>query len=163
MAIKAHTAAKEQPRQAVPSYEQEQVGRLFLVWLNQYPNFPPGIRGLDYSFLVSDKTCMALFGIQGTYITKPYMGGDYMAEYQFSLNYRAQPTTNGERFQMDEVLNSIGDWAVWEVKRHRPNIGQGKQATKLTINARSLPIGREDNGDEDHQILMTLNYYSERS
>lgn len=161
MAIKLREA--EQPREFVPIEEQKQVGRLFSEWLNQYPNFPDGIRKFNYSFLVSDEPCMALFGIQGTYITKPYLGGDYMAEYQFSLNYRGQPTNDDERFEMDEVLDAIGDWAVWEVKRQRPNIGTGKQVTRLKINARSLPIGREENGDEDHQILMTLHYYSERS
>lgn len=156
------TRSSEQPREAVPAYEQEQVGRKFLAWLNQYPNFPSGVKRFDYSFLESDKPCMALFGIQGTYVTKPYVGGDYMADYQFSLNYRSQPTTNGERLKMDEDLDAVGDWAVWEMKRNRPDIGTGKQAAKLKINARSLPIGREENGDEDHQILMTLTYYSER-
>lgn len=156
------TRSSEQPREVVPAYEQEQVGRKFLSWLNRYPNFPPGVKGFDYSFLESDKPCMALFGIQGTYIIKRYVGGDYVADYQFSLNYRAQPSTNNDRLKMDEVLDAIGDWAVWQMRLTRPSIGPGKYVSNLRINARSLPIGREENGDEDHQILMTLTYYSER-
>lgn len=152
---------KQQPREAVPAYEQEQVSRGLLAWLNQYPDFPVGIRRFDFEFLATDKPCMALSTIQGTYITKRYVGGDYMAEYQFKLIYRGQPTDNGERLEMDEVLDAIGDWAAR--RRDKPDIGPKKQMQRITVNARSSLFGRYDNGDEDHQILMTLNYYSERS
>lgn len=155
------TVKKEQPREAVPSYEQEQVSRGLLKWLNQYPNFPEGIQRFDFEFLGTDKSCMALSTIQGTYITKRYVGGDYMAEYQFKLIYRGQPTDNSERLEMDEILDAIGDWAAH--RRDKPDIGEKKQMQRLVVNARSSLFGRYDNGDEDHQILMTMTYYSERS
>lgn len=158
MAIKV--SANDKPREAVPSYEQEQVSRGLLAWLNQYQDFPAGVRRFDFEFLEEDKPCMALSTIQGTYITKRYVGGDYMAEYQFKLIYRGQPTTNGDRLKMDEALDAIGDWAAR--RRNGPDIGENKRMQRITVNARSSLFGRYDNGDEDHQILMTLNYYSER-
>lgn len=161
MAIKSRLVEQEKPRETVPSYEQEQVSRGLLAWLNQHPDFPAGIRRFDFEFLEADKPCMALSTIQGTYITKRYVGGDYRAEYQFKLIYRDQPTTNGDRLKMDEVLDAIGDWAAH--RRDRPDIGAGKQVQRVTVNARSSLFGRYDNGDEDHQILMTMTYYSERN
>lgn len=161
MAIKTKQAQEDSPREAVPSYEQEQVSRGLLTWLNQYQYFPPGVKRFDFEFLEEDKPCMALSTIQGTYITKRYVGGDYMAEYQFKLIYRSQPTTNGERLKMDEVLDAIGDWAAH--RRDKPDIGENKQLQRIVVNARSSLFGRYDNGDEDHQILMTMTYYSERS
>lgn len=152
---------QETAKESVPSYEQEQVSRGLLAWLNEYPEFPDGIRRFDFEFLEDDKPSMALSTIQGTYIIKRYMGGDYMAEYQFKLIYRGQPTTNGDRLKMDEILDAIGDWAAH--RRDGPELGTGKQMQRVTVNARSSLFGRYDNGDEDHQILMTLNYYSERS
>ncbi len=169
MAIKSRLVEPEKPRETVLAYEQEQVSRGLLVWLNQYPDFPAGIRRFDFEFLDEDKPCMALSTIQGAYITKRYVGGDYRAEYQFKLIYRDQPTTNGDRLKMDEVLDAVGDWAArsWRERNPRlwdkPNIGAGKQIQKITVNARSSLFGRYDNGDEDHQILMTMTYYSERS
>lgn len=153
-------AIKQAIREAVPSYEQEQVSRGLLAWLNQYPSFPAGVRRFDFEFLEEDKPCMALSTIQGTYITKRYIGGDYRAEYQFKLIYRGQPTTNGDRLKMDEVLDAIGDWAAH--RRDKPDIGDNKQMQRMTVNARSSLFGRYDNGDEDHQILMTMRYYAER-
>lgn len=161
MAIKARMAESEKPLEAVPSYEQEQVSRGLLAWLNQYTGFPAGVKRFDFEFLEEDKPCMALSTIQGTYIIKRYVGGDYRAEYQFKLIYRGQPTTNGDRLKMDEVLDAIGDWAAH--RRDRPDIGAGKQVQRITVNARSSLFGRYENGDEDHQILMTMTYYAERS
>lgn len=148
-------------KEAVPSYEQEQVSRGLLAWLNQYPDFPAEVKRFDFEYLDDNKPGMALSTIQGTYIIKRYVGGDYTAEYQFKLIYRGQPTTNGDRLKMDEVLDAIGDWAAH--RRDGPDIGAGKRMQRMTVNARSSLFGRYDNGDEDHQILMTLNYYSERS
>lgn len=157
-------SVQEAPKEAVPSYEQEQISRGLLAWLNQYQYFPAGIRRFDFEFLEDDRPCMALSTIQGTYITKRYVGGDYMAEYKFKLIYRGQPTTNGDRLKMDEELDAIGDSAVHRFRWYeKPDIGTKKLAQRLTINARSSLFGRYENGDEDHQILMTMTYYSERS
>lgn len=155
------TIKKEQVRETVPSYEQEQVSRGLLVWLNQYPQFPAGVKRFGFEFLEEDKPCMALSTIPGSYIIKRYVGGDYLAAYQFKLIYRGQPTTDGDRLKMDEVLDAAADWAAR--RRDRPGIGEGKQVQRITVNARSSLFGRYDNGDEDHQVLMTMTYYSERS
>lgn len=160
---------RERPLDLVPSAEQEQVSRGLLAWLNQYPAFPAGVKRFDFEYLETDKPCMALSTIQGTYVTKRYIGGDYMAEYQFKLIYRGQPTSNGGRLDMDEILDAVGDWAArsWRKSNPRlwdkPYIGEKRQIQKITVNARSALFGRYDNGDEDHQVLMTMTYYSERS
>lgn len=161
MDYKSRLVEQKNSREAVPSYEQEQVSRGLLAWLNRYPDFPAGVRRFDFEFLEEDKPCMALSTIQGTYITKRYVGGDYMAAYPFKLIYRGQPTTNGDRLKMDEALDAIGDWAAHN--RTKPDIGKNKTMQRIAVNAQSSLFGRYDNGDEDHQILMTMTYYSERS
>ena len=154
------------PLSFVPSAEQERVSRGLLSWLNQYLDFPAGVRRIDFESLGEDKPCMAISTIQGSYVTKQYMGGDYMAEYQFKLIYRGQPgDSNNNRLKMDEVLDAIGDWAARRQNRRRdgPDIGAGKQVRRITVARSSKLFGRYENGDEDHQILMTMSYYAERS
>lgn len=154
----------ETPKEAVPTWEQEQVSRGLLDWLNQYPDFPYGVKGMAFEFLEEDRPCMMLSTIQGTYIIKRYHGGDYMAEYQFALFYRGQPTTDSDRLKLNETLDAIGDWAKWRmnVLQEAPNIGAKKRVQKIIVNARADLVGRNENGDEDSQILMTMTYYSER-
>lgn len=152
---------KPETREFVPTYEQEQVSRGLLSWINQYKNFPVGVKKVSFEHLEDDKPCMTLSTIQGTYVTKRYLGGDYMAEYQFAIIYRGQPTTDGDRLRLNEILDAFGDWAAR--RREKPNIGENKQTMKIVINARASTIGRNDNGDEDCQILMTMTYYAKRS
>lgn len=150
---------REQPKSFVSTTEGQRVSRGLLGWLNQYSDFPSGIRMIDFEYLDSDKPCIALSTIQGPYITKQYMGGDYMAEYQFKIIYRAQPgDSNNNRLKMDEDLDALGDWAMH--KKEKPDIGTYKQVRKIICNARAALFGRYENGDEDHQILMTMSYYA---
>ena len=99
---------------------------------------------------------MALSTIQGAYKIKQYITGGYLAQYQFELIYRAQPQDNNDRLHMDEILNALGDWAV--NCNEKPNLGPGRTVRSIACDARSSLYGRYENGDEDHQILMTLKY-----
>lgn len=145
----------------VASSEQEQVSRGLLSWLNEYPSLPAGVRMIDFEYLADDTPGLTLSTIQGAYITRRYLGGDYMAEYQFKLIYRAQPgDSRNNRLKMDETLDALGDWAVARAKTDKPDIGAGKQVRGIVCNTRSSLFGRYENGDEDHQILMTMHYYA---
>lgn len=143
-------------RIAVPGTETEQISRALMGWFKQYPDFPPGVRQLEFEYLKDDTPCMALSTIQGAYKIKQYITGGYLAQYQFELIYRAQPQDNNDRLHMDEILNALGDWAV--NCNEKPNLGPGRTVRSIACDARSSLYGRYENGDEDHQILMTLKY-----
>lgn len=147
-------------RSLVKAAEEDLVSRNLLTWLRVYPNMPPGVKTIKFEELDEDKPCMALSTIQGTYIISTDITGAYTAEYQFKIIYRAQPSTDGDRLKMDEVLNSIGDWAEWrqEIMQDPPNIGTGRKVESIKTATRSSLFGRYENGDEDHQIIMLLTY-----
>lgn len=144
----------------VSATESDQVSRKLLVWLNQYTGFPAGVRSIDFEYLGEDKPCMALSTIQGAYKTISYITGSYEAQYQFKLIYRSQPSSNGDRLKMDEILDRMADTAVFRAieENDPPDIGEGLEVTALSCDTRSGFFGRYENGDEDHQILMTMEY-----
>lgn len=138
------------------STETESISRALLLWLNKYPDKPMTI---NYEFLDADSPGMALSTIQGAYKTKSYVRGGYLGQYQFKLIYRTQPgNSNNNRLRADEVLNAMGEWA--EKTRPFPDIGEGRRVMKITINALSSVFANYEDGSEDHQILMTLDYSS---
>lgn len=138
------------------STETESISRALLLWLNKYPDKPMTI---NYEFLDADSPGMALSTIQGAYKTKSYVRGSYLGQYQFKIIYRTQPgNSNNNRLRADEVLNSLGEWA--EKSRPFPIIGIGRRVMKITINALSSVFANYEDGSEDHQILMTLDYSS---
>jgi hypothetical protein len=99
---------------------------------------------------------MALSTIQAAYIVKKYILGGYQAEYQFKVIYRMKPgNSNDKRLKADETLNALGDWAA---SKTPPDIGDGRRVIRIEPTTRSSLFAVYENGDEDHQILMKMNY-----
>ena len=149
----------EQLPVVVSSDEQEKISRALLAWLNEFPDKP--VSTINYEYLADDQAGMALSAIQGTFKTKTYIRRGYQAQYQFKVIYRIQTgpgAENSTRLSAEEMLNKLGSWA--STRRDFPDIGERKYVQKIDFNARSALFGRYDNGDEDHQILMTLYYVS---
>lgn len=142
------------PVSLVASGEQEQISRLLLAWINQFPDKPVNV--VNYEFLKDGEPSMALSTIQAAYKLRQYITGGYSAQYQFKIIYRVQPTTNNDRLKADELLNAFGDWAT--SRSDLPVLGDGIRCQKVEATTRSSLFGRYENGDEDHQILMIMNY-----
>ena len=144
----------EQNKRAVSAAEEDQVSRKLLVWLNTFPDKPVDL--IRFEFLPEDTTAMALSTIQAAYIVRKYILGGYEAEYQFKVIYRVKPgNSNDKRLKADELLNTLGDWAAAQAP---PDIGDGRRVIRIEPTTRSSMFGMYENGDEDHQILMKMNY-----
>ena len=143
----------EKIKKAVSAAEEDQVSRKLLVWLNTSPELPVDL--IRFEFLPADTSAMAMSTIQAAYIVRKYIAGGYVAEYQFKIIYRVKPgNSNDKRLKADELLNAIGDWANGQ----KPDIGDDKRVISMEPTTRSSLFAMYENGDEDHQILMKLNY-----
>ena len=143
----------EQSKKKIPASEEDQISRKMLVWLNTFPQKPVDL--IRFEFLPADSAAMAMSTIQAAYIVKKYILGGYQAEYQFKVIYRIKPgNSNDKRLKADELLNALGDWALTQT----PDIGTGRRVIRVEPTTRSSLFAMYDNGDEDHQILMKMNY-----
>ncbi|MDY4488458.1 MAG: hypothetical protein SPE18_10490 [Candidatus Limivicinus sp.] len=143
----------QQSKITIPAAEEDQISRKMLVWLNTFPQKPVDL--IRFEFLPADSAAMAMSTIQAAYIVKKYILGGYQAEYQFKVIYRIKPgNSNDKRLKADELLNALGDWALTQT----PDIGTGRRVIRVEPTTRSSLFAMYDNGDEDHQILMKMNY-----
>lgn len=141
----------------VAKVEEDQIVRNLMEWINNFPDIPKGIYNetIQYEQLADDRPAMAVSSIQGTYITRRYIGGGHQAEYQFKVIYRIKPlTSNDKRLMADELLDKIGGWAMGQ----KPDLGEGINVIRIEPTTRSTLFAAYENGDEDHQILMKLTY-----
>lgn len=141
----------------VAKAEEDQIVRNLMEWINKFPELPDDIykATIQYEQLADDKPAMAVSSIQGTYITRRYIGGGHQAEYQFKVIYRIKPgTSNDKRLMADELLDKIGGWAMDQ----KPDLGEGINVIRIEPTTRSAMFAAYENGDEDHQILMKLTY-----
>lgn len=150
----------EQVKKTVSAAEEDQVSRNLLVWLNTFPNKPDDVDLIRFEFLPADSPAMAMSTIQAAYIVKKYILGGYLAEYQFKVIYRLKPgNSNDKRLKADEMLNELADWAeLFSGSNGEPYIGAGRRVTRIEPTTRSSLFAVYENGDEDHQILMKMNY-----
>lgn len=149
--------SKDKPLKLVSQDEQDKISRNLLVWLNTCPELPQTVDLIRYETLEDDTTCMALSTIQGAYILERYILGGYKSEYQFKLIYRTKPGTSmDKRLKADELLDRIAAWANDNKKSLQ--LGDGIRVINVEPNTRSSLFAIYENGDEDHQTLMTLTY-----
>lgn len=89
-------------------------------------------------------------------MTNKYILGGYQAEYQFKVVYRIDPGESiDKRLKADETLNALGDWAV---KQMPPDLGEGRRVIRIEPTTWASLFAVYENGEEDHQILMKMNY-----
>lgn len=150
---------EQQQYQLVTAAEEQRISRSMMAWINgwinNYTDLPETIPRVDFEQLPADRPGIALSVTQDTYIIKRFILGGHTAGYTFSVYYRIKPgTSNDARLKADEVLNAFGDWAV----ENYPDLGEGIRVTKLETTARAALLVPYENGDEDHQILMRMEY-----
>ena len=145
----------EKTKRAVSAEEQDQISRKLMTWINTCPEIPADVGVIQYEYLDSNLPAMALSAIQGAYITKKYILGGYVAEYQFKVIYRFDPgKSNDKRLKADEMLNAMGAW----MEKNRPDLGDGKRAVSAKATTLASLFGRYEDGVEDHQILAKMEY-----
>lgn len=139
----------------VSGSEQVQVVRALLLWLNQYPDFPADVKRIEAEYL-SQESGIGLFSVTAPYKTQEYISGAYEAQYQFALQYRVVASFSSERLNAMDVLDNIASWS--EKQEKLPNLGDRKKAVSIERNSTAVMLARYDNGAEDYQILMAMNY-----
>lgn len=135
--------------------EAEQIARAVRAWLQTYSDKP--VSKVDVEYL-GEGTGLTISTVQAAYKTRQFITGDYQAQYQFSLLYKAFPTTTTARLEADEILNDYALWAVQNVSDLAERLPEKCRFTRLSQNTNAALLGRDADGSEVHQILFTLLY-----
>lgn len=147
-------SSEDKPVEFVSAKEEDQISRKLLAWLNTFPDIPLSINLIDYEFMNANAPGMSLSTVQSTYIIERFIHGPYIADYQFKVIYRTNPSTPSGRLSADEMLDSLGDWATGQ----KPDIGEGLEVQTLEQTTRSSLFARMEGGWEDHQIFFRMTY-----
>lgn len=142
------------PVEFVPAREENGISRNVLSWLNTFQGLPLYIERLDYEFMDADTVCMALSLVQSPYIVERFIDGSYIADYQFKIIFRLNPSGSSARLDADEMLDQLGAWADGQI----PYIGDGLEVQELEQTTPAALYARMEGGWEDHQIFMRMTY-----
>ena len=145
--------SEQKPKALLNWQDTEQAQRGLLEWLNTYPELPAEI---SFESLPEDTVGLCVSTIQTAYKLRQYITGGYLAQYQFNLIYRIQPSTDRDRLGAVELLNRVGGWA--EQAGTRPQVAQGLYAREVSRNNSAALLAVYEDGTADYQIAMTMTW-----
>lgn len=137
----------------LPWDETETVQRKLRDWLNTYPDLPTSI---SFENLPADDVGLCVSTIQSAHKLKQYIVGGYLAQYQFNLIYRLQPSTDDEQLAAVELLNQIGAWA--EQTEPKPVISDAATVLSVSQETNAALQAVYEDGTKDYQISMNMKW-----
>lgn len=137
--------------------EQDLISRTLLDLINSCPYVPDGIT-VQYGQLEECK-CMALIAVPGAVKLKEYITGSYLAQFPTALYYRSQPSDTLQRLDAQKTIDNIGQWL--EAAEY-PQIDGSREIERIYRVSASELVYRGEDGTEDWQILITLEYKFEK-
>lgn len=146
----------EKKRTLVTASERNGIDREMMVWANKFPDIPDGIMLINYEYFASKTVGLGLSTAQGAYITKRYIYGGHIAEYNFEVHYQITPSgaNNDARLKAVELLNYFGEWA----EENWPELGEGRQVLELRTTSGASYLGATSDYYEDYMIPLKLTY-----
>ena len=144
------------PKTLLQLEHAEQAARALVGWLNTWTDWPDGVVDMDYEYLPNDRAGMCLSTIQAAYKTRQYIGGGYVAQYQFKVIYRAAPSDNDDRLSAVEALNKLAAWA--EQNPNKPELTAPARVLEIKRDSNAALFANYEDGSADYQILMTMTW-----
>lgn len=122
-------------------------------WLNTCPLLPVAPVRVE-PMLEQKVTGMVLVTVDGRLISEDILGG-HTGQYQFALQYRVRPGASlPGRTKAVTELNLVGAWLT----QNLPDLGENVIATKCEVQKQADLQTPYDNGDEDLETLLQLDY-----
>ena len=145
--------SENKPIVLIPWQESEQAQRALLEWFKTYPDLPAEI---SFEDLPEVGPGLCLSTIQAANRLKSYIGGGYLAQYQFNLIYRIQPSDSEDQLDAVELLNRMGAWATQNPVK--PDLGDGVTVRQITRTNNAAIFAAYEDGTRDYQISMTMTW-----
>ena len=145
--------SENKPKVLLPWQESEQAQRALLEWFNTYPELPAEI---TFESLPDDGPGICISTIQAAHQLKSYIVGGYLAQYQFNLIYRIQPSDSEDQLDAVELLNKMGAWA--EQNETAPTLSESAHFRKIVRTNNAAIIAAYEDGSRDYQISMTMTW-----
>lgn len=151
--------------------EQEIIIKTLIDLINEFPDLPQIVKskGLIFYDMLPNAECMGLATINSAIILQKYIGGSYIGQYNFRLQYRYSTKNYNERIQKQSLLSTIGEWL--EKKKitridgsnfsleNYPEISTNKTIIEIEITDRTILIDKNKTGYEDSLIDLRLTYH----
>lgn len=132
--------------------------------LNSWDKKPVDIRLDD---LETFAPSMMLQQLSAAEKKKSYVNGSYIGIWNFAVYMRVSCDDTASRLDAIACLTELAEWLTEidekGVFKRLPEIDEKRTATSIALTATPSVAARYENGTEDYQMLMSLEYFTRRS
>ncbi len=98
---------------------------------------------------------------------KAYVNGSYIGVWNFAVYMRVACNDTKSRLDATACLSDLADWLTAVDANgnfeHLPEIDTDRTATSMALTATPSVAARYENGTEDYQMMMSLEYFTRRN
>lgn len=151
--------------------EQEILIKTLMNLINTFPDLPKAIKtkGVIFYDMFPSLECLGIATLNSAIILQKYIGGSYIGQYNFRLQYRYSTKNYKERIQKQSLLSTIGEWlekkkikrldgSTFELESY-PEISKNKNIIEIEVTDRTILIDKNKTGYEDSLIDLILKYH----
>lgn len=132
--------------------------------LNSWAGKPAPINLEDFG---SEVPSMMLQQLSGAYKKKAYINGSYIGSFPFSVYIRVDGVDTATRLDATGALQGLFDWLSKKDENgeyvNLPTIDDSKTATQIEMTSLPSIAARYEDGSEDYQVILELQYNARRS
>ncbi len=129
--------------------EYELIGRALFELLADCPELPEGV---PLKYQTKEKgPCISFLTFDSRKVKENVQGG-FTGQVNFQVAYKSFPTSNGQRINVQSVVDRIMKW--FEEVRNYPLLTDGRTITKITVSS-SEPF--TDSADNDGNVVFAAN------
>lgn len=145
----------EERAESLSTAEYRTVAEALLKLVQEYPRQlgDPDVKA-EYDALGADKS-LAVFVAGGRY-KKKYVSGSFTAEVNFSIAYKSQPRTSGQRIDRQEFVGGIVQWL--EHTKDFPLLTGNRTITKITAVGMPYKSDADNKGNETYAADAVMEY-----
>ena len=127
--------------------------------LNTWDKLPVQVMLED---LGKDVPSMMLKQLSAAEKKKTYINGSYIGVWNFAVYIRVKGSDTASRLDAVACLNELSDWLT-ELDgenrfAHLPTLDKNKQPTSIQVTSTPSCVMRYDDGIEDYQVILSLEY-----
>ena len=140
------------------------IAKVMKDYLNTWPDKPVEIRLDD---LGAKAPSMMLQQLSAAEKLKSYVNGSYIGLWNFAVYMRIYCNDTASRIDATACLTDLASWLTEMSSDGKlvrlPTIDELRTATNIALTATPSVAARYENGTEDYQMLMSLNYFARRN
>ena len=133
--------------------EDISIARDMRAFLNSWPEKP--VKAFSIEQLTTAPPAMMFQPLSGSKVLRRYIDGSFIGSWPFAICFRVNQTDTAVKLSAYDTLEKVSNWLT---SGQLPALSGSKIPLKIEQTSQPSQIAVYDDGTEDYQVLLALEY-----